>query len=63
MAGERKPIRSDAEHTAALEEVERLWGAASVTPDGDRLAQLMLHMEEVGRVMHSQMMFDIRQQP
>jgi HTH-type transcriptional regulator/antitoxin HigA len=37
MATELKPIRSDAEHAAALEEVERLWGAASGTPDGDRL--------------------------
>src|SRR5262249_9753354 len=28
----------------------------------DRLAQLMLHMEEVRRVMHPEVVFDIRQQ-
>jgi HTH-type transcriptional regulator / antitoxin HigA len=37
MATELKPIRSDEEHAAALEEVERLWSAASGTPEGDRL--------------------------
>ena len=34
---EIKPIRTDADYEAALVEVERLWGAASGTPDGDRL--------------------------
>lgn len=37
MSGELKPIRSEADHEAALAEVERLWGAASGTPEGDRL--------------------------
>ncbi len=37
MAGDLKPIRTDVEHEAALAEVERLWGAVSGTPDGDRL--------------------------
>ena len=37
MTGELKPIRSEADHTAALAEVERLWGARTGTPDGDRL--------------------------
>ena len=32
-----KPIRSEADHEAALAEVERLWGATSGTPRGDRL--------------------------
>ncbi len=32
-----KPIRKKADHDAALAEVERLWGAKSGTPDGDRL--------------------------
>jgi HTH-type transcriptional regulator / antitoxin HigA len=32
-----KPIRSEADYQAALAEVERLWGAKSGTPDGDRL--------------------------
>ena len=34
---EIKPIRSEDDHEAALAEVERLWGARSGTPEGDRL--------------------------
>lgn len=34
---EIKPIRSEADYEAALREVERLWGARSDTPEGDRL--------------------------
>lgn len=37
MATELKPIRTQADYEAALVEVERLWGARSGTPDGDRL--------------------------
>ena len=37
MATEVKPIRTAADHRAALAEVERLWGAHSGTPEGDRL--------------------------
>jgi HTH-type transcriptional regulator/antitoxin HigA len=37
MSDELKPIRTEADYEAALAEVERLWGAASGTPDGDRL--------------------------
>ncbi|WP_180899590.1 helix-turn-helix domain-containing protein [Martelella soudanensis] len=37
MVTELKPIRTEADYDAALEEVERLWGAKSGTPDGDRL--------------------------
>ncbi len=32
-----RPIRTEADHKAALEEIERLWGAKSGTPEGDRL--------------------------
>jgi HTH-type transcriptional regulator / antitoxin HigA len=32
-----KPIRSEADYEAALEEVEHLWGAKLGTPRGDRL--------------------------
>jgi HTH-type transcriptional regulator/antitoxin HigA len=32
-----KPIRTKADYEAALEEVERLWGARAGTPEGDRL--------------------------
>jgi HTH-type transcriptional regulator/antitoxin HigA len=34
---EIKPIRSDADYEAALVKIERLWGAPSGTPEGDRL--------------------------
>jgi HTH-type transcriptional regulator / antitoxin HigA len=37
MRGEVKPIRSNADHEAALKEVERLWGGKPGTRDGDRL--------------------------
>ncbi len=37
MATEVKPIRSEADYEEALAEVERLWGAKSGTPEGDRL--------------------------
>jgi HTH-type transcriptional regulator / antitoxin HigA len=45
MATEIKPIRSDADHAAALAEVERLWGAKSGTPRGDRLEVLATLIE------------------
>ena len=32
-----KPIRTDADHKRALREIERLWGAAEGTPEGDAL--------------------------
>ena len=37
MATEMKPIRTEADHEAALGEVTALWGAVSGTPKGDRL--------------------------
>ena len=37
MTGELKPIRSKSDYRKALAEVERLWGARSGTPAGDRL--------------------------
>ena len=37
MAVEIKPIRTEADHEAALTEAERLWGFPSGTPEGDRL--------------------------
>jgi HTH-type transcriptional regulator/antitoxin HigA len=32
-----KPIRSEADHAAAMAEVEALWGAPAGSPEGDRL--------------------------
>jgi HTH-type transcriptional regulator / antitoxin HigA len=40
MATDVKPIRSAADHRAAMAEVKRLWGSKSGTPDGDRLVAL-----------------------
>jgi HTH-type transcriptional regulator/antitoxin HigA len=37
MSTELKPIRTEDDHERALAEVERLWGAESGTPNGDRL--------------------------
>ena len=36
-----RPIRTDDDHTAALREIERLWGARPASPDGDRLDVLI----------------------
>jgi len=40
-----KPIQTNADHEAALAEVERLWGAKSGTPQGDRLDVLATLIE------------------
>ena len=45
MASEIKPIRTEADYEAALAEVERLWGAKSGTPNGDRLDVLATLIE------------------
>lgn len=45
MAAELKPIRSEADYEEALAEVERLWGARSGTPEGDRLDVLATLMD------------------
>ena len=37
MGNEVRPIRTEADYDAALGEVSALWGAASGTPEGDRL--------------------------
>ena len=37
MATDLKPTRRQADYEDALVEVERLWGAKSGTPEGDRL--------------------------
>lgn len=40
-----KPIRTRADHEAALREIERLWGADEGTPEGDRLDVLATLVE------------------
>ena len=39
------PIRNDKDHGAALREIERLWGAAPDTEDGDKLDILVTLVE------------------
>jgi len=41
-----KPIKTEADHAAALREIERLWGAKENTPDGDRLDVLTTLVEK-----------------
>jgi HTH-type transcriptional regulator/antitoxin HigA len=40
-----KPIKTEADHEAALREIERLWGADEGTADGDRLEVLTTLVE------------------
>jgi len=40
-----KPIKTEADHAAALREIERLWGAGEGTPGGDRLEVLTTLVE------------------
>ena len=40
-----KPIKNQADHEAALREIERLWNAAEGTAEGDRLEVLMTLVE------------------
>jgi len=40
-----KPIKTEADHAAALREIERLWGADEGTPGGDRLEVLTTLVE------------------
>ena len=40
-----KPIRTEADYEAALEEIERLWGAVYGSPEGDKLDVLVTLVE------------------
>ena len=42
---EIRPIRTDKDHRAALTEIEKLWGASSGTPEGDKLDILVTLVE------------------
>ena len=50
MAIEVKPIRSAADHRAAMAEVKRRWGSKSGTPDGDRLDVLATLIDRPDRI-------------
>ena len=40
-----RPIRTDDDHRRALAEIEKLWGAADGTPEGDKLDVLVTLVE------------------
>ena len=46
-----KPIKTDADHEAALKEIERLWGAAEGTADGDRV-EILITLAEAYEEAH-----------
>ncbi len=46
---ELRPIRTKREHAAALKEVEALWDAAAGSPEADRLAVLVILIENYER--------------
>jgi HTH-type transcriptional regulator / antitoxin HigA len=41
-----RPIHTDADHAAALKEIERLWNAADGSPEADRLEVLAILVED-----------------
>jgi HTH-type transcriptional regulator / antitoxin HigA len=45
-----RPIRNDADHEAALAEIERLWNAKENTPEGDHLDVLVTLVEAYERM-------------
>ena len=47
-----KPIRNQADHKSALQEIERLWGARQRTPASDRLEILVALVESYEREHH-----------
>jgi len=54
MATDVKPIRTEADYDAAMEEVAALWGSASGTPKGDRL-DVLATLIDVYEVRHHAM--------
>jgi HTH-type transcriptional regulator/antitoxin HigA len=46
-----KPIKTDADHKAALQEIERLWDAEEGTADGGRL-EILVTLAEAYEVAH-----------
>ena len=47
------PIRTDADHAAALAEVRRLWGATPGTAAGDRLDVLLVLIDDYETKQHA----------
>jgi HTH-type transcriptional regulator/antitoxin HigA len=46
-----KPIKTDADHEAALKEIERLWGATEGTANGDHL-EILITLAEAYEESH-----------
>jgi len=47
-----KPVRSSEDHDAALREIERLWGSAAGTCNGDKLDVLLGLVESFERAQY-----------
>jgi HTH-type transcriptional regulator/antitoxin HigA len=47
-----RPIKTEKDHSRALREIEKLWGAKVGTSDGDRLDVLMTLVDAYERVHH-----------
>ena len=45
MTMDIKPLRNEADYEAALEEIDRLWGASYGSPEGDKLDVLVTLVE------------------
>ena len=48
-----RPIKTDADHRAALDEINRLMDATPGTPDGDRLDMLVTLVEAYEEKQHA----------
>lgn len=53
MASDVRPIRTEADHETAMEEVAALWGAPGGTPEGDRLDVLATLIDAYEAAHHS----------
>ena len=47
-----RPIKTEKDHSRALKEIEKLWGAKEGTPEGDRLDVLATLVEAYERAHH-----------
>jgi len=47
------PVKTEADYNAALEEIERLWGAPEESPEGDRLDVLLVLVENYESKHHA----------
>lgn len=48
-----QPAKNESQYDLALAQVDRLWGSAQGTPDGDRLDDLLLQVEKYEETHHS----------